>query len=122
MISSAGVQVDAAVGGPAPDNHFAAGPYCLGVESASRCIVGARGCPTIVAGIISPAGVQIVAVAGPAPDNHLAAGPDCCVISSGLGRVGEAGGCPTVGAGIVSPAGVKKAGGREGSLSAPDDH
>ena len=70
-------------------------------------MVDAGGRPTIRAGIVSPAGVQIVAVIRSTPDDHFAAGPDCRVTESGRGRVGGAGGCPTIRAGIVSPAGVQ---------------
>ena len=41
-----------------PDNHFTAGPYCRVIESAEGALASAGGCPTIHAGIISPAGVQ----------------------------------------------------------------
>ena len=81
-------------------------------------IGGAGGCPTIRAGIVSAAGVQIVSCRS-APDDHFAAGPDCRVTVSGIGRVGGAGGCPTIGAGIVSAAGVQSA---ALVISAPDDH
>ena len=79
---------------------------------------GAGGCPTVGAGIVSPAGVQIASCHPSAPDDHFTAGPHCCVPVSGRGRVGGAGGCPTVGAGIVSSAGVQKV----PPSSAPDDH
>ena len=80
---------------------------------------GAGSCPTVSAGIISAAGVEIIARVLPTPDDHFAAGPDRRVNDPGSGRVGGAGGCPTVGAGIVSAASVHSAG--EAS-SAPDDH
>ena len=90
----------------APDDHFAAGPDCRVTISASGRVGGAGGCPTIRAGIVSPAGVQTAAAVKSAPDDHFAAGPHCRVTDSGSGRVGGAGGCPTIRAGIVSPAGV----------------
>ena len=97
----------AAVGSSAPDDHFAAGPDCRVIVSGSGRVGGAGGCPTVGAGIVSPAGVQKMLPLDSAPDDHFAAGPDCRVSVSGSGRVGGAGGCPTVGAGIVSSAGVK---------------
>ena len=92
-----------------PDDHFTAGPHCRVTVSGSGRVGGAGGCPTIRAGIVSPAGVEIaVAVASSTPDDHFTAGPDCRVRRSASGRVGGAGGCPTVRAGIVSPASVQK--------------
>ena len=92
----------------APDDHFTAGPHCRVNESGSGRVGRAGGCPTIRAGIVSPAGVQIVAdVISSTPDDHFTASPDCRVIDSGSGCVGRAGGCPTIRAGIVSPAGVQ---------------
>jgi hypothetical protein len=86
-------------------------------ESGSGRAGGAGSCPTVSAGIVSPAGVQIAAIIS-APDDHFAAGPHCRVLVSGSGRAGGAGSCPTVGAGIVSPAGVQIA----AIKSAPNDH
>ena len=43
----------------APDDHFTAGPHCRVIFSGSGRVGGAGGCPTIRAGIVSPAGVQI---------------------------------------------------------------
>ena len=65
----------------------------------------AGGYPTISAGSISAAGVQIVGISS-APDDHFTAGPDCGGKKSARGRVAQAGGCPTIRAGIVSSAGV----------------
>ena len=45
----------------APDDHFAAGPDCRVKVSGSGRVGGAGGCPTVRAGIVSAAGVQIVA-------------------------------------------------------------
>ena len=90
-----------------PDDHFTAGPDCRVNASASGRVGRAGGCPTIRAGIVSPAGVQTVAAINSAPNDHFTAGPDCRVTVSGRGRVGRAGGCPTIRAGIVSPAGVQ---------------
>jgi len=77
-------------------------------------IGGAGGCPTIRAGIVSPASV---AAAQATPDDHFTAGPHRRVIVSGTGRVGHAGGCPAIRARIVSPAGV-----RSWEFSTPNDH
>ena len=77
--------------------------------SASGRIGRAGGCPTIRAGIVSPAGVENVAAIKSAPDDHFTASPHCRVKVSGSGCVGGAGGCPTIRAGIVSPAGVQVA-------------
>ena len=91
----------------APDDHFTAGPDCRVNASGSGRVGGAGGCPTIRAGIVSPAGVRRRWRPSSAPDDHFTAGPDCRVTVSGSGRVGGAGGCPTIRAGIVSPAGVQ---------------
>ena len=60
----------------APDDHLTAGPYCSVTVSAIGRVSGAGGCPTIRAGIISPAGVEIRASVS-APHNHFAASPHC---------------------------------------------
>ena len=115
-VSPAGVQRAVAIS--APDDHFAAGPDCRVIVSASGRVGGAGGCPTVRAGIVSPAGVKCGRIVS-TPDDHFAAGPDCRVHGSRSGRVGGAGGCPTIRAGIVSAAGVNKV---PVSSSAPDDH
>jgi hypothetical protein len=72
-----------------------------------RCIANASSSPTICAGIVSPAGVQIVARANKsAPNDHFITSPHRLRNTSRRGRVGGAGGCPTVGTGIVSSASV----------------
>ena len=76
-------------------------------DSAIGRVGSAGGCPTVGAGIVSPAGVQVAAVANPAPDDHFTAGPYCRVTLSACRGVDHAGGRPTVRAGIVSPAGVQ---------------
>ena len=43
----------------APDDHFTAGPHCRVIVSGIGRVGGAGGCPTIRAGIVSPAGVQV---------------------------------------------------------------
>src|SRR5207302_1887927 len=84
------------------------GPHCRVIVSGRGRAGGARRCPTVGAGIVSPAGVQIATAITSAPDDHFAAGPHCRVIVSGTGRARGAGSCPTTGGGIVSPAGVQK--------------
>ena len=49
----------------APDDHFTAGPDCRVKVSASGRVGRAGGCPTVRAGIVSPAGVQIAAAPCP---------------------------------------------------------
>ena len=93
----------------APDDHFTAGPDCRVTVSGSGRVGRAGGCPTIRAGIISPAGVQSSRLSISTPDDHFTAGPDCRVTVSARGRVSGAGGCPTIRAGIVSPASVQSA-------------
>jgi hypothetical protein len=76
--------------------------------AASRRIGGACGCPSVGAGIVSPASIKKGGAAVSTPDDHLGAGPDCRVNDPASWRAGRAGGCPTVGAGIISAAGVEK--------------
>ena len=74
------------------------------------CVGGAGGCPTIRAGIVSPAGVQIgqsECIVRPKRSFHCRSTLPCDRTRRS-GRVGRAGGRPTVRAGIVSPAGVQK--------------
>src|SRR5439155_17918973 len=95
---------------PTPDDHLAAAPHCRVICSSIGRTGRVGGYPTVGAGIVSSASVQIAAVIS-TPDDHLAAGPHCRVLSSGFGHVGpDAGGYPTVSAGVVSPAGVQIAG------------
>ena len=49
----------------APDDHFAAGPHCRVKVSGSGRAGGAGRCPTVGAGIVSPAGVENAAAVGP---------------------------------------------------------
>src|SRR5947209_8583104 len=86
--------------------------------SAIGDVSGAGRSPTVGAGIIPPAGVQI---AISAPDDHFGTSPHCRVIVSTSGRTGGARASPTVGARIVSPAGVKQRV-AVAVVSAPDDH
>src|SRR5439155_23966830 len=91
---------------PPPDDHFTAGPDRRVIASCVGRIGRAGGCPTVRAGIVSPARVQREAILiKSAPDDHFAAIPNRGVTGSGVGRIGGAGGCPTVRAGIVSAAG-----------------
>jgi hypothetical protein len=53
----------------------------------SGCVVGGGGRPTIRAGIVSPAGVQVPKPSiSSTPDDHFTASPYCCVKESGTGR------------------------------------
>src|SRR6266480_2068085 len=103
-----------------PDNHFTAAPDCRVKFSCQGRVGGAGSCPTVRAGIVSGAGVQVAGrVAAACPDNHFIAGPDCRVPESGRGRVDDVGSCPTVHGGIVSPAGLERSG---VVVSAPNNH
>ena len=55
----------------APDDHFAAGPHCRVKLSSVGRVGGAGGCPTIGAGIVSAAGVQIVAMPASPPQTII---------------------------------------------------
>ena len=88
--------------------------------SGGGCVGGAGSGPTICAGIVSPAGVQLGIRSNPSPDDHFTASPDCRVKSASIGRV-DAGGCPTIRARIVSAAGVQIAV-ADINGAAPDDH
>ncbi len=79
-----------------PDDHFTASPHCSVKIPYRGRVDGARGCPTIRAGIISATGVQKAGATEAAPDDHLAACPHCGVIPSGRGRVGATGGRPCI--------------------------
>ena len=108
VISPAGVQKQAAdVRGSAPDDHFAADPDCRVTESGSRHAGSTGGCPTVNAGVVSPASVYIVRAIISAPDNHLATGPDGRVLIPGRGRAAGARRYPTVGTRVISPAGIQ---------------
>ena len=60
----------------APDDHFAAGPHCGVSGTCTGREGGADRSPSVGAGIVSPAVVQIVAAVKAAPDDHFAARPD----------------------------------------------
>src|SRR5262245_16643723 len=68
---------------------------------------GGCGCPTVGAGVVSPAGIEPHPRGTAAPDDHFTAGPHCCVSSSGSGRSGRAGRRPRVRARVISAAGVE---------------
>ena len=109
-VSPAVVQKAAVI--PAPHDHFTARPDCRLIPSAGWDVGDAGGCPTVCAGIVSPAAVQHSrsppqSVKVSAPHDHFTAGPDGRVVEpSGIGCVGAAGGCPTICGGIVSAAGA----------------
>ena len=120
IVSPASIRITGA--GPvaaAPNDHFAAGPDCRVTDSAGGRVGYVGDCPSICAGIVSPAGVKFVVTIISTPDDHFTAGPDCRVTPSASGRVGRASGCPAICVGIVSPAGVEKA---AVTAAAPNDH
>src|SRR5262249_29245662 len=89
-----------------PYNHFTAGPRCS-VKFSGRGRVGCiGGCPTIRAGIVSPASIQNKLVILSTPYNHFTAGPDRRVQVSG--RRQTSGGCQTIRARIFSSAGEQR--------------
>src|SRR5436190_1302460 len=108
----------------APNDHLAAGPHCRLVDSTHWRIGGARGCPTISARKVSPAGVRKVSVLvvdkNSAPNDHFAAGPDRCRPTSRRRCVSRTSLCPVIGHWIVSPAGIQLP--IAVIMSAPDDH
>ena len=67
-----------------PDDHFAAGPHCRVKLSGSGRVGGAGGCPTIRAGIISPASVQnkLVILLHPIQSFHCRSRPPCVSIGT----------------------------------------
>src|SRR5262245_45647810 len=105
---------------PPPYDHFTAGPDCRVIGPANGRVGSVGSSPTIRAGVVSPAGVEIIGTTIPsAPDDHFTAAPHRGVQLSGRGRIGGAGARPTIRAGIVSPASVHIAG---DSSPAPNDH
>src|SRR5262249_12594714 len=78
------------------DDHFAAGPDCCVINSGLGRVDGAGGCPTVGAGIVSPAGVKIAATVPTAPDDHFAAGPRFRVHLSAIRRIVCGGSFPTI--------------------------
>src|SRR5207245_7421047 len=80
-----------------PDDDFSAGTQRRVIGSAIGRVGGDGGCPSIGAGIVSPAAVNKQAdVVVPAPDDHFTAGPHRPVKGSAIGRVTEAGRSPSV--------------------------
>ena len=90
-----------------PRRSFRCRSTLLCDDSGRGRVGGAGGCPTIGAGIVSPAGVKMVVAVIP-PQTIISLPVHTAVWNSGSGRVGDAGGCPTIRAGIVSAAGVQK--------------
>src|SRR5262249_57802953 len=91
-----------------PDDHFTASPYCRVNGSGSGWVGRAGGRPTIRAGIVPPAAVEIRAAIPATPDDHFTPSPHCRVSAACNRRVGVAGSYPAIGAGIVSPAGLQR--------------
>src|SRR5439155_7371019 len=84
VISATGVELVAAAEGPngasAPNDHFAVGPDSCVTVSRFGCVGDAGGCPTILAGVVSPAGVQLHEVFTLSPPyDHFTVGPDPAV-------------------------------------------
>ena len=108
--------------GPAPDDHFTAGPHCRVLVSGFGCVGGAGGRPAVgrrIAHSRRCLGIRAFAVA--APDDHFTACPDCRVLFSGNGGASGAGVYPSIRCpGIVSPAGVRDE--THISKSAPNNH
>src|SRR5206468_2139098 len=122
IVSAAGVQ--RSVTKSTPDNHFAVSPHGRVIVSLSGRINGTGSCPTVGAGIVSPASIEMVVEIASAPDNHFTASPYCRVIVSASGCVGRAGSRPAIDSSAlrlraVSPAGVEI---HAAIISAPDDH
>ena len=91
--------------------------------SGRRRVNRSSSCPTIGAGIISPASVQIIEVViYSAPDDHFAGGvQNCGVRISPIRRIRSARRCPAIGAGIVFAAGVNSRR-KTFTITAPDNH
>jgi hypothetical protein len=83
--------------------------------------IHAGDCPTVGAGIVPTATIQIGSVSS-TPNDHLAAGPHCRVMVSSSRHVRRASRCPTISAGNVSPTSVQKVIGAIKKIPAPDDH
>ena len=81
---------------PSPDDHFTAGPHCRVKVSSGGCVGSAGRGPTVCAGIVSSAGIEIAAAIISAPDDHFTAGPHCGVIVSASRSVGDVGWSPRV--------------------------
>jgi hypothetical protein len=107
--------------GSAPDNHFAARPLYGVVPSSLGGVDRAGSCPSVCAGIVSPASIQVAvkATSNSTPDDHLGADPDGGVMDSAERRVGRASSCPTVVGWVVPAPSVKKV---RVIPSTPNDH
>src|SRR3954464_9665074 len=86
MVSGAGVKRVVSLISATPDDHLTACPNCRVQDPRRRCTGSAHSCPTIGAGIISPAGVPKRKFYFPTPDNHFRASPHRCVKLSAIGR------------------------------------
>jgi hypothetical protein len=89
-----GIEVDAA-----PNDHLRACPDSCMTFSRRRRVCGAGSGPTVRAGIVSAAGIQVIAKAAaiiPAPDNHFSARPHRTRKGSPTGRSGRGCGSPCV--------------------------
>ncbi len=104
IISPTGVEIigDAGALQSPPDDHLAARPDCRVPTSRigrTRC---ARGGPSVCAGTIPPAGVEITGAAvDSTPNNHFAACPDRCMPVSTVRRPGSS--SPTVVVTVIIP-------------------
>jgi hypothetical protein len=118
-VSPPGIQIRWARKKPPPDDHLATGPHCRVNFSANGRASGGGSYPTVRAGIVSPARIQIVGripTAFSAPDDHFAAGPHCRFEVLAIGDADGTCGCPNIAAGIIFPASVWTV------VTAPDDH
>ena len=70
-----------------PNDHFTAGPHCRVIASARGRVDGAGRCPTVRAGIVSPASVERRIAVISAPNDHFTAGPDCRVTARAVGAL-----------------------------------
>jgi hypothetical protein len=85
-----------------PDDHFTASPHRGVSVPASGRVGGAGSRPTVVARIVSAAGIQSVST----PDDHFTATPHRCMRESARWGVAGASGCPVVDARSISSASV----------------
>jgi hypothetical protein len=76
------------------------------IDPSSGSVGRGGGCPTIRAGVVSPAGVLANGSIS-APDDHFNTRPHCGVTPSAVRCVARADGCPIIGAGIISSAGIE---------------
>ena len=84
IVSAAGIEeFERARRCSSPDDHLIAGPDCGVTASLSGGVGGVGSCPTIRAGIVSPARVQMPRSRDATPDDHFTASPHCCVITIG---------------------------------------